>query len=58
MDVQWLGEQIKMLTLEIAAVRGEAARQLAEKDREIAALKKATDPDRAEATAFAQSNTE
>ena len=58
MDIEWLANHCKALMLEVAAVRGEASKQLAAKDREIATLKAKVDPDRAEATAFAQSNTE
>ena len=29
MDIQWLAEQVKNLALEVAATRGEAARQIA-----------------------------
>lgn len=39
MDLDWLGNHIKHLSLELAAVRGEARRQIEEKDREIAALR-------------------
>lgn len=61
MDIQWLAEHVKNLTMEIAALRGEAQKQIAERDKKIAELQaqgNETAQDRREATAFAQANHE
>lgn len=38
MDTHWLAECIKNLTMEIATLRGEAQRQITERDKTIAEL--------------------